>query len=67
MKEDKKKEMLARIKVILPGIAKVVLAVVPSTRSIGLIVAGSVAVFSLAFPSIIDEQTRAAIFNSIGF
>lgn len=66
MKDNEKEELLDKVKTSLPSLLKVALTFVPGIRTIGLVTAGTVWVFALAFPSIIDGDTAHAILSALG-
>lgn len=63
---QKKDERLVKVKASLPSLFRAILPWIPGARALGAVAAGSVLVFSIAFPGMLDADTARAVLSAFG-
>jgi hypothetical protein len=67
MNDNQKREgLLDKVKSSVPGMLRTILPLIPGVRTLGTVLAGSVLVFSIAFPGMLDADIVKAVLTSLG-
>ncbi len=66
MNNQEKEKLLDKVKTSLPSLLRAILPFVPGVKTLASVAAGSVLVFSIAFPGMLDGDTVKAVLTALG-